>query len=196
MGFLYDRTVSVTRNGATVYSGIAMSIQQKRPQRYEDMAKTASPFFHDLWTVLPSPFPAVTLQDRDLLTDDTGAKYRVVEAYTTPLGLQAIATLAGWDTDTVLIAPCTGIDNRDQPTFGPAVSYSCRVVRATRRILKANGEEMVSNAVIYFDGETTAGIRDQVTLPEDSGAGQIRPILEVDNIPDLYGQRYGAIWVM
>ena len=196
MSFLYDRVVSVTRDGVTIASGVDASIQLKRPPRYEDMSRGSSTFFHDEWIVLPEPSADVTFQVRDLVTDDTGDAYRVASVDPTPMGPQLTAVWADWTNDTVFIAPSLSVDDRGQDVYGAPVSYACRIIQAARIILQPDGEQAVSTAVIYFDGAAPAGLRDQITLPADQGTGTQRRILDIANVPDQFGNPYGAIWVM
>lgn len=101
MSFFCDRVVNVTRPSeafpttgmasqsyATVYSGIACSIQMKR-ERKSGIDQDNTPAVH--WLVMIDPTFAGSLQQNDTLADDLGKTYRVAAAYSTPLGWELLA---------------------------------------------------------------------------------------------------------
>jgi hypothetical protein len=105
MSFLYDRTATINRPTesypttgqatnayAAVYTGVACSIQMKRPMG-PPLTTDDSPMV--TWEILIDPAFAGTLIQNDQLTDDLGRSFRVKAAYPTPLGWQLLAE--DWD---------------------------------------------------------------------------------------------------
>jgi hypothetical protein len=101
MSFFYDRTATINRSSqtfpttgpavqvvASVYTGVACSIQMKRPMT-TGLATDNTPMAG--WEVLLDPaFAGVVVAD-DQLIDDLTRTFRVKSAYPTPLGWQLLA---------------------------------------------------------------------------------------------------------
>lgn len=88
------------------------------------------------------------------------------------------AALAMLLTDTVSHATYTGQDGYGAPTYAAAVTHPCRVEYKIRRITNAQGEERVSRARLFFDGDVVIGLRDKLVL-EDETAPAIQLIYRV-----------------
>ena len=66
--------------------------------------------------------------------------------------------------ETIQHAPATGQDDYGAPTYGARVSHPAYVEYVTRRFVNAQGQEIMSKAIVYVDGTVTVGMQDQITL--------------------------------
>lgn len=86
-------------------------------------------------------------------------------------------------TATVTIAPYTGQDAYGKAQYGPAQTVPARVQFRLQRLTDATGQERVSRAKVFVDGDVTLDLRDRVTLPD----GTMPPILTLYKVSDLDG---------
>lgn len=76
-------------------------------------------------------------------------------------------TLAAMLTDTVQQAAYTGTqDVYGAPVYATPVVLAARVDWKVRRITNHAGEERISRAQVFFNGDVTLGVRDKMTLPD------------------------------
>jgi hypothetical protein len=71
-------------------------------------------------------------------------------------------------------------DGYGAPTFGTPVLRPARVEPQVRRITNAQGQERVSRALVFLDGEVVLDLRDRLTLPD----GTVPPIQRIDTLTD------------
>lgn len=67
--------------------------------------------------------------------------------------------------DVVTIEPYVGQDEYGRAQTGAAASYRARVMGDVRKVIDANGEEVVSTTKIIVAGATAIDTRDVLTLP-------------------------------
>ena len=108
MSFVYPRTIAITRPGAqtgvgaqgyggqspqsetAVASGVPASIQQtKKGGSGGDIAGLPAGVPRSMWDIF-FVLPNGTVQDRDIITDDTGIRYQVYGAYWNSLGYKCM----------------------------------------------------------------------------------------------------------
>lgn len=76
--------------------------------------------------------------------------------------------------DTVTIAPWASQNSAGEATFGDAISYSALVEYKTQNVLTVGtqdgrgGRVAVGSAIIHLDGRPDIGLKDKITLPDDS----------------------------
>ncbi len=87
---IYDRTLSFSRAGATIFSGIAASIQMERMTRLNDRGGVTTR--GDEYFIFPPKSFAGPVEINDIITDDLGRTFRIVGAYPTRLGWQLKAS--------------------------------------------------------------------------------------------------------
>lgn len=88
-------------------------------------------------------------------------------------------------TETLTVAPYLGQDAYGTPTFGPPAHYPAREEWKVRRIVDQSGQERVSRARVFFDGNVLLTLRDQVTLTD----GTAPPILLLAAVRAVNGTR-------
>jgi len=101
-------------------------------------------------------------------------------------------------TDEVTRNPYASQDAYGQPSYGGSVTVKCRVVFKPE-ILRQSGSgeasgtvrEVVSRAQIYCQGIIGWGLRDKITLADDSSPA----ILEVRTYPDEDGPHHEVVYV-
>lgn len=93
------------------------------------------------------------------------------------------AALLALLTETLTVAPYLSQDAYGKPTYGPSVTYAAREEWKIRRIVDQTGQERISRARVFFDGDVTLTLRDQVTLTD----GTTPPILLLYHVRDLSG---------
>ena len=71
--------------------------------------------------------------------------------------------LTSWFKDTITVKRMTGVDNAGQPTYGDAETVKCRVERTLKKIVNADGQEVMSDAQIAL--AETVGLQDRIWLP-------------------------------
>lgn len=93
---------------------------------------------------------------------------------------------------TVMIEPWQGVDEYGAPTYGVAVIYRARVQAKIRKIVTAQGEEVVSMLTCYIAG---LGItpQDRITLPNQFSPNQPK-ILDVGLISDETGLHHSVVY--
>lgn len=94
-------------------------------------------------------------------------------------------------TQTLTIAPVTSRDKYGAPTYGSAVSYSCRVVEKLQRVVDSEGREGLATTVAWCRPHTSTGIPDlgpeaKVTLPD----GTTPALLAFEVYPDEDGDHH------
>jgi hypothetical protein len=94
---------------------------------------------------------------------------------------------------TVLIAPKTGADRFNKPTYGADVSHRALVADKLQMVRDRNGEEVVSNTEIYLDGPARPELapESRVTLP----TGETPPILSISRYPDEHGDYVAVVYL-
>lgn len=103
-----------------------------------------------------------------------------------------ISTWADMMPHTVTIEPWQSIDEYGAPTYGVAVVYRARVQAKIRKIVTAQGEEVVSTITCYIAGlEITP--RDRMTLPNQFSPNQPK-ILGVGLISDEAGLHHSVVY--
>lgn len=76
--------------------------------------------------------------------------------------------------DSVTIAAWASQSSAGEATYGDAVSYDALVEYDTQKVQTVGtldgrgGAVLVSKAIVYLDGRPTIGLRDKITLPDDS----------------------------
>lgn len=79
-------------------------------------------------------------------------------------------------TETVTLEPAVGQDRFNNFEFGPAHPVKCYIARANRRVLNAQGRDVISTVQIFLaEPELTVTVNDRLTLPN----GSVQPIHEV-----------------
>jgi hypothetical protein len=87
-------------------------------------------------------------------------------------------------TQTLTVEPKTGRDKYDRLTYGPAVSYGCRVTNKQVLVALPDGSTRTSRAYVILDADAAALDReDKVTLPD----GSKPPILSITPLNDEDG---------
>ena len=84
-------------------------------------------------------------------------------------------------TDTVQHAVATGQGDYGQPLAGPPVARAARIEYKVRRIVNAQGQEVISRCRVFVDGTTPVGIQDTVVL-EDGTAPKIQLVYCVKDV--------------
>src|ERR1044072_392029 len=69
-------------------------------------------------------------------------------------------------TDHLLHEPYVGQDEYGAPQYGAGTLRPARVEYTMRRGMTAQGQEAVSRARVFFDGDANIQLRDRVTLPD------------------------------
>lgn len=83
----------------------------------------------------------------------------------------------------ILVESATGVDAYGQSTYGTFVSVPARVEGKNRKVLNAQGNEVVSSTTIYVDGAAVITTSSRITLPD----GTKPLILSVESMPDIDG---------
>lgn len=102
----------------------------------------------------------------------------------------------------VTIAPvAAALNSYAERTYGTAVTYSCRIAGRRRKVVDANGREVVSEMTIYLGSAAAIGLEDQVTLSTaDAWSTQetaLRPsILAIGRFPDQAGAHHTEIYLV
>lgn len=86
-------------------------------------------------------------------------------------------------TETLTVAPYLSQDAYGKPTYGPPVMYPAREEWKIRRIVDQTGQERISRARVFFDGNVPLTMRDHVTLTD----GTAPPILLLYHVRDISG---------
>lgn len=94
---------------------------------------------------------------------------------------------------TVLIAPKTGADRFNHPTYGADTTRKALVVEKVQMVRSHNGEEVVSNTEVYLDGPGGASLapESRITLP----SGKTPPILSISTYPDEHGDYVSIVYL-
>jgi hypothetical protein len=93
-------------------------------------------------------------------------------------------------TQTVTIAPLTGHNDFAEPAYGTAVSHRARVVGKIRRVLNAEGREVISSQQVYIYGAPDISTQAQITMPD----GTTPQILRVERYPDENGDHHEVVY--
>lgn len=83
----------------------------------------------------------------------------------------------------ITIESATGVDAYGQSRYGTAVLVHSRVEGRNRKVLDAQGNEVVSSTTIYVDGPTVITTASRITLPD----GTKPVILAIAEMPDIDG---------
>jgi hypothetical protein len=147
MSFFYDRTITVSRPstpGGQVYSavasGLAASIQQKRPHLHTGYAGPDTDA--EEWRILPDPMASATYLDGDRLDDDLGRSFLAKGAYPTPLGWQlscSLWTVAGTNFPTRPLYILEGTSGQDATTGLPLLTGATTTLIAPAPLVKVGG---------------------------------------------------------
>ncbi len=106
MSIIRDHTISVSRDGSTVFSGVAASIQMERMTRLNDRGGVTTR--GDEYFIFPPKSFAGPVEINDIITDDIGRTFRVVGAYPTLLGWQLKASWSQGTYKTVYLRTYSG----------------------------------------------------------------------------------------
>lgn len=88
-------------------------------------------------------------------------------------------------TETVIHEAYTGVqDSYGTPTYAPPVTLPARVEPSPQRIATQAGEERLSRARVFLDGNVQIDLRDRITLPD----GTQPAILTAMVLNDEYGR--------
>ena len=68
----------------------------------------------------------------------------------------------------VLIAPHTGKDSYQKPTYGDDVEYAARVLEKVELVLAEDGTEQISTTQFWMDGDVDITSKSRVTLPDST----------------------------
>ena len=93
-------------------------------------------------------------------------------------------------TQTCTIEPFGAYNEYAEPSFGTAVSYTCRTVHKTNLIRTDAGKEITSIAQTWIFGAPGISPKDRITLPD----GTTPQILRVDRFPDENGNHHDKVW--
>ena len=94
----------------------------------------------------------------------------------------------------VTVAPRTGVDGYNQPTYGTAVAYRARVTGKRTMQFNDRGEEVLATKVVYFAASNAAiAAHDLLTLStgdvDSTESGVTQPtVIAVSRIPDERGR--------
>lgn len=67
----------------------------------------------------------------------------------------------------ITVEPFSSLDGWGNTTYGPAVSYQCRIVQKRRQILNIKGAVVLSETTIYVATTDQINIEDRITLPSE-----------------------------
>lgn len=93
----------------------------------------------------------------------------------------------------ITVKPWSSQDKYGKPTFGTAKTYTGRVVNKVKKVLDINGEERVSNTIVYLNTTDRIDVRDEMTLPAGF-VPQVPRIIRVDRFPDENGLHHTVIF--
>lgn len=93
-------------------------------------------------------------------------------------------------TQTCTVEPFSSNNEYGEPSFGTAVSYSCRTVHKTNLIRTIENKEITSIAQTWIYGSPGISPKDRITLPD----GTTPKILRVDRFPDENGNHHDKVW--
>lgn len=93
------------------------------------------------------------------------------------------AALQALLTETLTVKPYLTQDAYGRPTYGPPVTYAAREEWRIRQIVDQTGQERISRARVFFDGNVPLTLRDQVTLTD----GTSPPILLLYHVRGMQG---------
>lgn len=93
------------------------------------------------------------------------------------------AALLALLTETLMVRPYLSQDAYGTPTYGPSVPTPAREEWKIRRIVDQTGQERISRARVFFDGDVSLTVRDQVTLTD----GTTPPILLLYHVRNING---------
>ncbi len=93
------------------------------------------------------------------------------------------AALRALLTDTVTLAAYTSQDVYGSPTYASPQTVPARIEYKVRRVVDHTGQERVSRARVFLDGDVVLDLRDRVTLPD----GTSPPILALYSVRDVDG---------
>jgi hypothetical protein len=88
--------------------------------------------------------------------------------------------------DTITIEPFLSRDAYGTATYGPAVTYECRVSGSQKQLVDASGVQRVSKATINLAGTPAIGPTDRLTMPAGFSPQQ-PPLLMVNPLTDEAG---------
>jgi len=92
----------------------------------------------------------------------------------------SISDFADLMNQTVSHAESASTSEYGKPAFGSSADYSARVVYKSKLIRKADGSEVLSKGVIWFQSNVDISVEDEVTLPD----GTTPPLLIVERYSD------------
>jgi hypothetical protein len=76
---------------------------------------------------------------------------------------------------------------RGGQSFGSPKTYECRVEQRTRRVVGADGHEVLSSGRVVLEGSVPVGVRDRLTLPASYAPRQQPPVLSIQRNPGIFG---------
>jgi len=68
--------------------------------------------------------------------------------------------------ETVAHSAYTGQDAYGKPTYAAPINRPARVEYRTTTVTNAQGQERMSNTVVFLDGDFSITVRDKITLPD------------------------------
>lgn len=97
--------------------------------------------------------------------------------------------------DAVLVAPFTGYstDGYAQPAFGADVTYRARVQLGPKKIVSAEGVDVVSSVQVIVGSSAAFTVKDRLTLPGDL-APATPTLLRVDQVRDETGRHHAVLY--
>ena len=93
--------------------------------------------------------------------------------------------------DQVSLADITGRNDFGKPTFGAAVSYSCRIVHNNKLVRDRTGSDVVSTSQVWLTYVESTTVESQITMPD----GSTPPILNIEKFPDESGSYYMKVYL-
>jgi hypothetical protein len=93
----------------------------------------------------------------------------------------------------VTIAPKTGSDRFNNPTYGTPVTHKCLLTEQNQMVRSFQGEEVVSNTVVYLDAPARPELapESQITLPD----GRQPPILSISRYSDDVAEYVAVVYL-
>jgi len=101
---------------------------------------------------------------------------------------------ADFMTDTVTIEPLVSRDSYGLASYGPAVSYACRIDGTAKQTVNVNGAERSITAMLYIPDNPIILPEDRLTMPA-TFTPQQPPILRVSPFTDESGPHHVEVAV-
>ncbi len=101
---------------------------------------------------------------------------------------------ADFMTDTVLIEPLVSRDAYGLASYGPAMTYPCRIDGTAKQTVNVNGVERSITAMVYVMGTPIILPSDRLTMPANFDPQQ-PPMLRISQFTDEGGAHHTEIAV-